>query len=293
MKINDLDNIAILGMGLLGGSLGMAIEKTMHQVTRTGYSRSLSSAEKAKKSGGLDIVCETVPEAVKDAQLVVLCSPLGTFEGLMEAMADHLKPGCIVTDVGSTKVLPRDLAKKILPKHVEFLGSHPMAGSEQQGVDFAMADLFEGANCILTPEKKNKVETLKFLHDFWSTLGMMVCEMTPAVHDKTVAAISHLPQVIAASLMNISKEKQMEICGKGFLDTTRIASGPEGMWRDILMSNAGNVADNIDRMINELSSVRDILRKNDDKKIYNKLGKARAKRSELLKQKLRTRELLS
>jgi len=293
MKIDNLESIAILGIGLLGGSLGMAIEKHMPGVKKFGYSRNIESTKKALQKGAIDVVCETIPEAVKEAQMVVLCSPLGTFEALMEAMKDSLQDGAIITDVGSTKVLPRDLAKKILPKHVEFLGSHPMAGAEQQGVDYSMADLFDGAHCVLTPEKKNSAKTLKFLHDFWGKLGMMVCEMTAVTHDKTVAAISHLPHVIASSLMNISRPVHTEICGKGFLDTTRIASGPEGMWRDIMMANTGNIADSIDKMIKELEGFRDSLRVENDKKVLKKLGDAREKRKELLLQKLRTRELLS
>ncbi len=291
MKIKELRSISILGMGLLGGSLGLSIARTLPRVKRYGFSHREVTRQRALEVGAIDICRPTIAEAVADAQLVVMASPIYTFESLLEEMADHLQPGCIVTDVGSTKVLPVRWARKHLPSHVEFLGSHPMAGSEQQGVDFAMADLFEGAQCILTPTAKSQDSTIEFLEDFWETMGMRMWQMTPARHDKLVGRISHLPHVLAMSLVNMSDPDELLLCGKGFLDTTRIASGPPSVWRDILMGNAGNTEKAIGKLVKELQAVQKVLQDENETKIVNMLSRAQIKRNELIERKMQRKEL--
>lgn len=291
MKLKDLDNISIIGLGLLGGSLGLAINRVFPKVRRSGYSHRRVTRDKALRAGVIDAAYPTVAEAVRGAQLVVLASPIGTFAELMKDMADALEPGCVVTDVGSTKVLPVRWAKKYLPKKVEFIGSHPMAGSEQRGVDFARADLFDGAHCIITPTKQTKKTAVGFLLEFWRTIGMRISQATPLQHDRVLARISHLPHVLAMTLVNCSDSEQMLLCGKGFLDTTRIASGPPGLWRDILMGNAANIEAAIGQLIKELERVQKALRDGNEKTILKKLNGAQSKRNELIEKKLMLREL--
>ncbi len=291
MKINELESVTIIGLGLLGGSVGLAIDRVFPHIKRVGFSHRQVTRSKALEAGVVDLVCEAVAEAVEGADLVILASPIGTFSDLMGQMADHLRCGAIVTDVGSTKVLPVRWGQKKLKGKAEFLGSHPMAGSEQRGVEFSRADLFDGAHCILTPTENTKKSTVKLLSDFWQALGMRVCQMSPSEHDKVLARISHLPHVLAAALINCSELDQMMLCGKGFLDTTRIASGPAGVWRDILMANASNGAAAVGRLIRELEKVQKTLKEKDDKRIVQMLTKAQQKRNELIEKKMLRKEL--
>lgn len=291
MKFSDLHTVTIVGLGLLGGSTGMALCRSCPGVKRVGYSHREVTRGRAQALGLVDEIYDNLPEAVSGSQLVVLASPIGTFEALMQEMAPHLAAGCVVTDVGSTKVLPVRWARRYLPKQVEFLGSHPMAGSEQRGVEFARADLLDGAQCILTPTAATKGGTIKFIKTFWRQLGMRVCQMTPAKHDRVLAQISHLPHVLASALVNCSDAEQMLLCGRGFLDTTRIASGPPGVWRDILMANADNTDAAIGRLIKELTRMQKILQKKDAKATLNFFSKAQAKRNDLVARKLKRKEL--
>ena len=166
-----------------------------------------------------------------------------------------------------------------------------MAGSEQRGVEFARADLLDDAQCIITPTAANKPTNLKCLETFWRKLGMRVCRMTPARHDRVLARISHLPHVLAAAMVNCSEPEQMLLCGKGFLDTTRIASGPPGVWRDILMANTVNTEAAIERLIRELRRMQTALHKEDDKAVTALLSRAQTKRNDLVAKKLKRKEL--
>ncbi len=291
MKIKNLDNVCILGLGLIGGSLALSLESAEIEVIRTGWSRSQSTRDFAKDNSVVDFVFDTPEEAVKDANVVVLAGPICCFADQLKQIAPFLPDKCIVTDVGSTKKQIASWAKKYLPDRVDFVGSHPMAGSEQQGIEFARGDLFDGAFCFVTPTAKSKESSVTAIKQMWRALEMKVIEMAPQQHDQTVAMISHLPHILAASLVNISDLEQIVYCGKGFLDTTRIASGPENVWRDILMTNAANSARSIDKLIKDLSHYRDILKGKDADAIEKKLLEARQKRNKLVEMKLQRKEL--
>ncbi|KPK78195.1 MAG: hypothetical protein AMJ79_00485 [Phycisphaerae bacterium SM23_30] len=291
MLIKELESISILGLGLLGGSVGLAINRSFPRIRRAGYSHRQATRQKALAAGVVDAIYPTVAGAVAEAQLIILASPIGVFEKLMRQMMGNLPKDCVVTDVGSTKVLPVSMAKRIFKKKGVFVGSHPMAGSEQQGVEFARADLFDDAHCIITPSEKSPKSAVSLLTQLWQALGMRVCTMSPAAHDRVLARISHLPHVLAMTLMNCSDPQQMLLCGKGFLDTTRIASGPPAIWRDILSANAGLTAAAIKQIIKELSHVQVILEKGDDKAVLKMLSKAQSRRNKLVEQKLKRKEL--
>ena len=293
MKIKDLDTVCVVGLGLLGGSIGMAVNRSLKTVKCVGYSHRSVTRLRALELGVIDECYDNLAEAVDKAQLVILASPIGTFAELMQEMAQHLKAGCIVTDVGSTKVLPTRWARKYLPRNVKFLGSHPMAGSEQRGVEFARADLFDDAHCIITPTSATSRQTVSFLSQFWKELGLRICRMNPAEHDRILARISHLPHILATALINCSDEKQMLLCGKGFLDTTRIASGPPGVWHDIIMSNDKNTDAAIDRLISQLRRLQKALRDGNNQAVTRMLNEARSKRDNLVAKKLKRKELPS
>jgi len=291
MKIKELESVSIIGLGLLGGSLGLAVERSFPRVRRVGYSHREFTRQKALDAGVIDKVCSSVAEAIVGAQLVILASPIGTFADLMRQMQGQLPKGCVVTDVGSTKVLPVRLGEKIFDKTVSFIGSHPMAGSEQRGVEFARADLFDDAHGIITPTSRSRKSAVAFLRQFWQALGMRICTMSPAEHDRVLARISHLPHILAMALVNCSDPRQMLLCGKGFLDTTRIASGAPGVWRDILTANSGHTAAALGKLIKELARVQENLEQGKDRAILKMLTKAQVRRDELVEQKLIRKEL--
>ena len=293
MKINDLETICIAGLGLLGGSVGLAVSRVFPNVHRVGYSHRQVTCERALQAGVVDETHDNPADAAANAQLVVLASPIGVFEQLMRDMADSLMPGCVVTDVGSTKGPVTRWARRHLPSTVQFVGSHPMAGSEQRGVEFARADLFDDAACIVTATAQTDGESADLVESFWRELGMRVSRMSPTVHDRVLARISHLPHVLAAALVNISDPQEMLLCGKGFLDTTRIASGPPGVWHDILMTNAANCDVAIGRLIEELQNARNVLQSQDGQAVTRFLDRARTKRNDLVERKLRRKELPS
>jgi prephenate dehydrogenase len=230
---------------------------------------------------------------VTGADVVILATPIFTFEEIFRAITSSLPAGCIVTDVGSAKVLPHRWAAKHLPKSVHYVGSHPIAGSEQRGVEYARDDLFERAMCILTATKATNVDALGTLREFWSALGCLVKVMTPKQHDRILAKVSHLPHVAAAALINANKADELRFAGKGFMDTTRIASGPAGIWRDVLLANADNLDKGIDGLVSELLRIKVAIKEQDEKRIERLLQAARDKRDALLKHKLKKGELLS
>ena len=291
MKIKELEKVSVIGLGLLGGSLGLALNSFFPRVKRLGYSHREVTRNKALHLGCVDEIYPDVADAVRNAQLVILASPIGAFKSLMQKIAENLSPGCIVTDVGSTKVLPVRWARKYFNRDIQFLGSHPMAGSEQRGVDFARADLLFGAPCILTPTKQTKQKTITFVKEFWQALGMSVQVMTPTEHDRVLARISHLPHLLASAIVNVSDPKELLLCGKGFLDTTRIASGPPNVWRDIIMANTKNTSVAIGKLIKELVRMQLALDQENEKAILKMLADAQAKRNTLVAQKMKRKEL--
>ena len=293
MKINDLETICIAGLGLLGGSVGLAVNRVFPNVHRVGYSHRRMTRELALEAGVVDEIREIPADAAAGAQLVVLAGPIGVFEQLMQDMAGGLGAGCVVTDVGSTKVLVTRWARRHLPPTVHFVGSHPMAGSEQRGVEFARADLFDDAACIVTATAGTHRSSANLVESLWRELGMRVSRMSPTVHDRVLGRISHLPHILAGALVNISDPEEMLLCGKGFLDSTRIASGPAGVWHDILMTNAANSDAALGRLIEELQSVRQALRSQDGEKVTRFLDRARTKRNDLVERKLQRKELPS
>lgn len=288
--MRELRTVAVLGLGLLGGSVGLGAARAFGRVRRVGYSHRAGTRRRALEAGVVDEVRGTAAAAAGGADLVILASPMGTFPELMAEIRPAVGARAVVTDVGSTKVLPVRWAGKYL-RGAEYVGSHPMAGSEQRGLEFARADLFEGRACIVTPTGQNRREAVRFVRRFWEALGMRVQEMGAAEHDRVLARISHLPHVLAAALVRSSALEEMLLCGKGFLDTTRIASGPVSVWRDILLANAGNTAGAIGRLTGELERMRRALERGDEKTVVRLLEEARAKRGELVARKLARHEL--
>jgi len=291
--MKDLRQISVIGLGLLGGSITLAILRSFPGVKTVGYSHRSKTRRKAKQLAVATEIVNDIKLSVSNADLVILATPISTFEKIFSAIGDALPRGCIVTDVGSTKVLPHRWAAKKLPKTVHYVGSHPVTGSEQRGVEFARDDLFDRATCILTMTKRTNNRAVQTLKKFWSELGCCVKLMAPAEHDRIFANISHLPHIVAAALINANNVKELKFAGKGFIDTSRIASGPANIWADVLLTNTNNTIRSIDKIIAELEKLKKAIKAGDKKQIENLLEAARTKRAALIKHKIKNKELIS
>ncbi|MFZ0034779.1 MAG: prephenate dehydrogenase [Sedimentisphaerales bacterium] len=291
--MRELKQITVIGLGLLGGSITLAVLRTFAGVKTVGYSHRSTTRRKARRLAVATEIAEDMRRSVAGADLVILATPICTFEEILGEISDALPSGCIVTDVGSTKVLPHRWAAKKLPETVHYVGSHPIAGSEQRGIEFARDDLFEGAVCILTTTKKTDRQTVQTLKRFWSRLGCCVKLMKPAEHDRILANVSHLPHIAATALINANSVKELAFASKGFMDTSRIASGPANIWADVLVTNANNAARSIDKIIAELGKLKKAIKNGDKKQIEKLLKAARSKHSTLINYKIKKKELIS
>jgi prephenate dehydrogenase len=251
--------LSILGVGLLGGSIGLAARQRIKGCRVVGYAHRRATLEAALRLGAVDEAYEEARAAVRDADLVILCTPVGILGSLLREIAGDLASGAVVTDVGSTKESVVDAAGEALPATARFVGSHPMAGSEKRGVEFAREDLFDGAVCITTPAARTDPGALGQVEAFWQLLGMRTTRLSPVDHDRLLADVSHLPHAVAAALVSMQQDPALGLCGKGFADLTRIAAGDPGLWRDILLDNRKNVRQSIDRLIVELRRLSRLL----------------------------------
>jgi len=278
-NINELDRISIVGVGLLGGSVGLALQAAGFSGTRVGVGRRASSLDRALKADAVDETTRSITEGVTGAGLVVLCTPIGRFKPLLEQMAGALAPDTYVTDVASTKGYVVRLAHRILPKTVRFAGSHPMAGSEKTGVEFSRADLFERSLCLVTPISRTPKSTARWLRGFWESLGGHTLVLPPHRHDELLARVSHLPHAVATALVNLSaRSAAIDLAGSGFADMTRIASGDPAMWTEIFGTNRSAMIKAVDQMLVELKRFRDRLDRDDERAILNWLDAAKTTR---------------
>lgn len=283
--------IAIFGVGLLGGSIGLALRSIAPDCRIVGYGHRLATLEQAREMTAIDELTQDPAAAARGADLLILCTPVGIFSDLLRQIAPALGKDAIVTDVGSTKrSVVRAGEGSLLPNRGTFVGSHPMAGSEKRGVEFARADLFQGATCIVTPTAKTPQDATEKVESFWKSLGMKLVRLSPEDHDRLVCDISHLPHVIAAALVAMQSDDALPLAGKGFLDTTRVAGGDGGLWRDILQDNRDNVADSLRRMREKLDELLKLLDPSQRDRLSEWLDRAAARRAKLLAEKLRELE---
>jgi prephenate dehydrogenase len=238
--------VTLIGVGLLGGSLGLALRERALAKSVVGYVRRQTSIDECVRSGAVDSATRNLLEAVTDADLIVFCTPLGQMKSLAQQMSGALKKEAIVTDVGSVKgTVTAELEPIIKKAGCHFIGSHPMAGSEKTGVLAARADLFENAICIVTA--KTSSTWSRRVEELWKSVGGRSLRLSAAQHDEFVSRSSHLPHVVAAELANYvlspaHPPEQGAVCATGFRDTTRIASGSPEMWRDIALANRTNLS---------------------------------------------------
>jgi prephenate dehydrogenase len=279
------EQLTILGVGLLGGSIGLAMRDRAPKCRIVGYGHRAQTLSQAVKLGAIDRFELDAATAVRGSDLVILCTPVGLFKELLKEISGALPPGCTLTDVGSTKHSIVRQAESILPNTVDFVASHPMAGSEKRGVEFARADLLHQSLCILTPTPATRPAALERVESFWKMLGMRTTRLSPEVHDRLLADISHLPHLVAAALVAMQEDVALDLCGPGFLDSTRIAGGDGALWRDIFLDNADNLRASVRRLQAQIDRVAKMLEPGSARQLRDWLEAAAARREELLKRK--------
>jgi prephenate dehydrogenase len=252
----NFGTVAILGPGLIGGSLALALAERGLARRLMIYARSPRALDEIRLASVDAVLTGNPSEAVADADTVILCVPIEAMAGLVAEIRDSLKPTALVTDVGSVKgSVVRDL-EPLLEGRALWIGSHPMAGSERAGFSAARADLFEEATVIVTPTKHTHRDAERRAGQFWTSLGANLAILSPEVHDRMVAAISHIPHVVAAALVNHAiKFGDLNLAAGGFRDTTRIASSSPELWTEILWANAGAVRLQVTELINQLAEI--------------------------------------
>ena len=276
--------ISIIGVGLLGGSIGLAARQRNLAREVAGFVRRAASLKDCEKAGAVDYATTDLPAAVSNSDLIILCTPLAQMRPLVRQFLPALKRGAIVTDVGSVKAgVTRELESVIAEAGAHFVGSHPMAGAEKTGVAAARADLFANAVCLVTPTKKSNADAVRKLGLFWESLGARVLKLDAARHDLFVSRSSHLPHVAAAALANLvlnpaGSKAQLQLCATGFRDTTRIASGSPEMWRDIALANRKNLSRSVDAFVAELKKFHSALGRGDAKAVGKFFATAKERR---------------
>lgn len=265
--------IALVGVGLLGGSLALAIRERKLASIVQGYVRRDAALTECEQTGLKDFATRDLLAAVREADLVILCTPLSQMRDLAEQMIPALKKSAIISDVGSVKgSVVTELEPIFLRAGAHFVGAHPMAGAEKTGVSAARMDLFRNAVCVLTPTTHSSAEAVKALEEFWRTLGARLLKLTPQLHDELVARCSHLPHVIAAELANYvldaaHPKEQPLLCANGFRDTTRIASGSPEMWRDIAVANREQLSQALGIFLEDLKKLQRAIASGDVKEL--------------------------
>lgn len=264
--IFEMDTISIIGLGLIGGSLGLALKKYNSGIKIKGYSRRFETTEVAVKMGTIDIPAPDLKNAVSEVSLVIIATPVLTIESIMQQIASYIARPCIVSDTGSTKSQVMEWAHKYLPGNVSFVGGHPMAGKEKSGIEAADANLFQNAVYCLTPDTHADKKATSYLKELVQSIKANPVVIDARVHDHLVAAISHLPFVLSEALMAIcSKDsnwsEMAKLASSGFRDTTRLASGDPVMYKDICATNQQEITHYIDELIKELQKIKTLIDK--------------------------------
>jgi prephenate dehydrogenase len=282
--MKNIRNVAVIGLGLIGGSLAMSIKNASKDIIVTGYDIARDALSIAKYRNIIDSVAENYAEAVKNADLVIVATPISNIREVINEIKPYLKKGVIVTDVGSAKENIVREVSAMLPLDSIFIGGHPMAGSENEGVLSARHDLFKNAFYILTPTDNTRTESLVSLHSLLTKIGAKVVSISPKEHDEVVSLISHLPHIMSTNLVKLVDDEQAELknlfklCAGGFRDMTRIAASNPKMWQDITFENKNEIIKAMDKYIAYLQKFKESLQRDDTEYIkehYNDAKEAR------------------
>lgn len=286
-----LHRVAIIGLGLMGGSLGLAVKRKKLARVVVGYARRARTRKLALANGVVDEVFSRPESAVQNAELVVFCVPVGAIAALAKMCAVALPGRAVVTDVGSIKAaLVAQIEPLMANVGASFVGSHPIAGSERQGLAAASARLYDGAVVILTPTPRTAPWALRKIKTFWTGLGARVVMVTPQIHDRLLARTSHLPHLAAALLaLTVGRDQPQRLsrfCGPGFLDSTRIAEGSPELWWDIVANNRKAVMRELLAFHGGLSRLIQWMKRHDLDALRRFLEESRLRRRKLANHKL-------
>jgi prephenate dehydrogenase len=282
--------VAIIGVGLIGGSLGLIMRRQGLADHVVGVGRRVENLERAVELGAIDRHVSDAKEGVRGSDLVILATPVDTYDGHLREWAHCLAPGAIVSDVGSVKGHLVERSESVMPMGVHFVGAHPIAGKEKTGVGAASAQLFAGARCILTPTAKTDARALESIRQLWQETGALVLTMEPHLHDQILGAVSHLPHAAAFAMMNALadlRDRQLSALdlarhsGGGLRDATRIAASSPEMWRDIFLWNRDNIVSFIDGYTQALEELKQLIKAGDAKGIEQSLERAKGEREKL------------
>ena len=284
--INPASNygtVTIVGVGLIGASLGLALKKAGVVTKVLGVGRSKENLDQAQKMGAIDGVVDLV-EAAKQSDVIVLCMPVAQMRAAFEIIEPHLEPRTMITDAGSTKGDVILAAKEVLGKKVcQFVPAHPIAGGAQHGASAAKADLFQGKQTIVCPLQENSPEDTTLIMGFWESIGSVAKKIGVVQHDAIYAAVSHLPHLLSYALMasvvnSEDADQKLDHVGAGFKDFTRIAASSPEMWRDICIGNRAAILQELDRYLLIVNHMRKLVAEGDGEgleKLFNKASKAR------------------
>jgi cyclohexadieny/prephenate dehydrogenase len=284
------NKITIIGLGLIGSSIARAIKKKYLCKNLVAHDKSKIVLKKIVKLKITNHIEPNLKKSVQDSDLVIICTPLGTYKNIVSVIKNNLKNTCILTDVGSAKIFVTNTVNKLINKNTIWIPAHPVAGTEQSGPEAGFADLFKNRWCIITPINKKNPTSLKKLNNFWKKIGSKVQHMSPEHHDKVMAITSHIPHLIAYNIVgtaaNLEKDTKSEVIkysASGFRDFTRIASSDPTMWRDIALNNRKQILHMLEKFNLDLNNLKRAIIKKDAGKLFKLFSKTRKIRQAIVK----------
>mgnify|MGYP001618515570 CR=1 FL=1 len=269
-----LNRVTIVGLGFIGGSLGLALRRHRLAVHVTGFSRNASTIRQAITCGAIHDGSTDVAQAVATADLVVLATPVDTIVDLAQRLAPKMRPGSILSDVGSAKGSIVRALEGRLPNRIAFVGAHPLAGSEQRGLAAARANVLEDSICVVTATARTDRRALQRVTSVWRRLGCRVVTMTPGDHDRVLAAVSHLPHWLAWCLLEATNRKALGLAPRSFLDMTRIAQSDPDLWDDIVLANREALLEAIEQFERTCRQAKHLLSRRDRRGLRRFLQRA-------------------
>ena len=291
MKFNyKIKKVAFIGMGLINSSLARDLKLNNFYLTSSAYSRRKSTVCKIKKLKLVDTTDNKIENVINDADLIIVGIPVASYEEVFKKICSYIKPGAIITDVGSVKKEVINKVIKFIPKNVDFVPGHPIAGTENSGPESGFPGLFKEGWCILTPNKKLNKKSIKVIKSMWELVGMKVDVMDAKYHDEVLAITSHIPHIIAYSivgtvtnLQTTIKKEVIKYAASGFRDFTRIAASDPVMWRDIILYNRKSILKMLNLFKKDLSNLENAIKKDDGKFLLNLFTKTRKIRKDIIK----------
>ena len=291
MKINQkIKKVAFIGMGLINSSLARDLKIKKFYLSSSAYSRRLSTINKIKKLKLVDFASSNIEKTIKEADIIIVGIPVAAYQKVIKKICKNIKPGAIITDVGSVKKEVINSVKKYIPKNIDFVPGHPIAGTENSGPESGFAGLFKNGWCILTPNKNTSKSSVKIIKYMWQLVGMKVDIMDSNYHDEVLAITSHIPHIIAysivgtvANLQTTIKKEVIKYAASGFRDFTRIAASDPIMWRDIILYNRQSILKMLNLFKKDLSKLEYAIENNDDNFLLNLFTKTRRIRKDIIK----------